>query len=452
MITHFLLRRVSPFPRVKLRVGRRNGACGNPKNRVKRRHRIEPTIETEHVFVEVGLQVLWLDTAMMRSLDPSFQVAENEMDHGQMRLGFVGVAAERQRLMVVSHFWKARVASPAIGAEDGAARNVVFNEAGKRIGAAVGHDTKSQTSCIDAALVLLAVVSARPNLYRPDDKSLVMDAATFAACLAADHAFVNFDRMLAANGIALWANHASAELVKYLKGSLITREPKLTLELNGALAGGLRGHQVRAPKPCRERRMARLHDGSGRQRCIGFASTTSQHDRRARSETVRLSYKPALWTRKSLRPANGFKVTSASRIVRENPLKLRKRSGEAANVHGCDNGTALSLCQATGYASVGDILRPRYRTCSLKVDPRHSIAHDECPLLRNRAVSPSFNERPLFARDRPKPPVCFQPGMAIVGPRAATALGPLRGRKPPKATQVVIVLEGRIADNARDGS
>jgi hypothetical protein len=315
---------------------------------VKRRHRIKPTIESEHVFVEVGLQVFRFDTAVMRSLDPGFQVAENEMDHGQVRLGFVGVPAERQRLMAVSHLGKAGVASPAIGAQRGAKCDVVFDKANESIGAAIRYDTKPQPSRIDAALVLLAVIRERPNLYSADHDRLVMDSATFAACLAADQAFINFDRMLAANGIALGANHTGAELVEYLKGSLITRERKLALELNGGLARGLRGHEIRAPKPCRERRVARLHDGSCRQRRVGLASATSQHDRRASCETVGLSYKPALRTRKSVRPPNGFKVASASRVVGEDPLKLGKRSGEAANVHGCDNGMVLSLCQATG--------------------------------------------------------------------------------------------------------
>jgi hypothetical protein len=292
--------------------------------------------------------VFGLDTAVMRSLDPSLQIAEYEMDHGQMRLSFVGVAAQRQRLMAVSHLWKAGVASPAISAEDRAARNVIFDKAGGRIGAAVGHDTKPQSPCIDAALVFLAVIRARPNLYSANYDRLVMSSATFATCLAADQAFINFDRMLAANGISLWANHTGAELVEYLKGSLITRERKLALELNCALAGSLRGHEIRAPKPRRERRMARLHYGSSRQRRVGLAATTSQHDRRASCESVRLSYESALWTRKSIGPANGFKVASASRVVRENPLKLRKRSREAANVHGCDNGRVLSPCQATG--------------------------------------------------------------------------------------------------------
>src|ERR1700682_5744509 len=57
--------RMSPFSRIKLRVSRRDRASGNPENRVKRRHRIKATIETKHVLVEVGLQVLRLNAAMM---------------------------------------------------------------------------------------------------------------------------------------------------------------------------------------------------------------------------------------------------------------------------------------------------------------------------------------------------------------------------------------------------
>jgi hypothetical protein len=315
---------------------------------VKRRHRIKPTIEPEHVFVEVGLQVFGLDTAMMRSLDPCFQVAENEMDQGKVRLSFVGVAAERQSFMEISHLGKAGIAGPAISAQDGAERNAVFDEAGKRIGAAVRHDAKPQTSGIDAASMFLALIRARPNLYCADYDGFMMDAATFAARFAADHAFVDLDGMLAANGIALWANHASAELVEYLKSRLVATETKLALKLDRRLSGRLRGHQVRGPKPSRERRMARLHYGACRERRVGLASTTSQHDRRASCETVGFSYKPALRTRKSVRPANGFKVASAGCVIGKNPLKLRKRSWEAANVHGCDNGRLLSLCQATG--------------------------------------------------------------------------------------------------------
>jgi hypothetical protein len=339
--------RVRPLPRIKLRVSRRNGAGRNPENGVKRRHRIKPTIETEHVFVEVCLQVFGLDTAMMRAFDPCFQVAENEMDHRQVRLSFVGVSAERQCLMAVSHLGKAGVASPAICAYRGTKRHVFFDKAGKRIGAAVRHDTKPQSSRIDAVPVLLTVILTRPNLYSTNHDRLVMCAATFASRLAADQAFINFDRMLAANGVALGANHTGAELMEYLKGRLVATESKLPLELDGGLSGDLRGHEIRAPKPRRERRMARLHDGTGRQRRIGLAGAATQHHRRAGSEAIWLADNSTLRARKAIRPPNGFKVASASRIIGKYPLKLRKRSWEAANVHVRDNRRILSLCQAT---------------------------------------------------------------------------------------------------------
>jgi|ERR1700691_6230523 hypothetical protein len=327
------LRRMFPFPRVKLRVRRRDGASGNPQNRVKRCHRIKPTIEPEHVFVEVRLQMFWLDTAMMSSPDPSFQVAENKVDHGQVRLGLLRIAAERQCLMAIPSLSKSWVASPSIGAQDRAKRHVVFDKAGKRIGAAIRHYAKPQPSCIDAAPVLLAIVLARPNLYRSDHDGLVVSAAPFTARLAADHAFIDLDGMLAADGVSFGANHARAELVKYLESSLITRERKLALKLNGRLARDLRGHEVCAPEPRRERRVARLHNGSRRQRRISFAATAAQNYRRASCETIRLAANAAFRTGKSIRPANGLKIAGASRIVRKDPLKLRKRSGEAANVH-----------------------------------------------------------------------------------------------------------------------
>ncbi len=72
---------------------------GNPENRVKRGHWIEPAIEAEYIFIEVGLQMFWLDTPMMGSLDPSFQVAENEVDHRQVSLRLIRVTAKFQRLM-----------------------------------------------------------------------------------------------------------------------------------------------------------------------------------------------------------------------------------------------------------------------------------------------------------------------------------------------------------------
>ena len=74
-----LLRRMCPFPGIQLRIGRRDGASGDPENGMKRGHWVEPTVETEHIFIEIGLQMLGFDTAMMGSFDPRFHIAEDEV-------------------------------------------------------------------------------------------------------------------------------------------------------------------------------------------------------------------------------------------------------------------------------------------------------------------------------------------------------------------------------------
>jgi hypothetical protein len=70
------------------------------QNGVKRGHRVEPTIETEYVC----LKMLSLDTATMCSLDPTFQITENAVDHCLVRFGLVGVAVKRQHVMAISDF------------------------------------------------------------------------------------------------------------------------------------------------------------------------------------------------------------------------------------------------------------------------------------------------------------------------------------------------------------
>ena len=64
------------------------------------------------------------------------------------------------------------------------------------------------------------------------------------------------------------------------------------------------------------------------------------------------------------------------------------------------------------------LTRQKSRSATPYVDRRRSTAHDECPQPRNCDVRPAFNERPLFALDRPKLLVCFRPLLDPV-PRAA---------------------------------
>src|SRR5208337_2709488 len=242
-----------PLPRVKLRISRWNNPRRNPQNGVECSHRIEPAIKPKHVFIEVGLQMLWFNTAMMRSLDPGFQIAENKVDHRQMGFCLVWIAAEHQRLMAVPHLGKPLVPDPSICANGGAKRNIIFNEVHKLFGASIWHDAKPQAPGIDTARARLTVVLTRPDFDSADYGGLVMHATPFSARLTADVTFVYFNRVVAPDGVTLWANHASAEFMEDLKGRFIAAKRELALELNGRLTGCLRGHKVSAPKPCRER-------------------------------------------------------------------------------------------------------------------------------------------------------------------------------------------------------
>jgi hypothetical protein len=292
--------------------------------------------------------MLWFNTTMMRSFDPGFQVAENEVDHWQMRFCLVWIATENQRLMAVPNLGKSLIPDPSIGANEGVRCNVIFNEASNHFGAPICHDAKPQPPGIDAARAHLAVILTRPNFDGANYGSLVMRAPSLSARLTADKAFIYFNRVIASDGVALGTNHARAEFVENLKGRLIAAECKLALELNGGLAGRLRRHEIRAPKPCRKRRMARLHDSASRKRCVSLASTATQHHRRARLKPIGFFDKPAFGARKSFWPAGGLKVAGTSPIIGKYSLKFWKGSRKTAYVHGYEYSNPTRKCQATG--------------------------------------------------------------------------------------------------------
>ena len=73
--------RVGPFPGVKLSIGRRNGPRRNPQNGVEGIHRVEATVETKYELVEISLQMMRLDPAVMGAIDPRLQIGEHKVDH-----------------------------------------------------------------------------------------------------------------------------------------------------------------------------------------------------------------------------------------------------------------------------------------------------------------------------------------------------------------------------------
>ena len=78
--------RMLPGSGVKLCVGRCGDVARDAEQGTEGVERIEPPVEAEGEFVEVGLQVLVTDP-VMDAVQPRFQVCEDEMDDWQILLG-----------------------------------------------------------------------------------------------------------------------------------------------------------------------------------------------------------------------------------------------------------------------------------------------------------------------------------------------------------------------------
>lgn len=340
-----------PFPGVKLRVGRGNGPRRDPQHGVEGIHRVEPTVEAEHEFIEVRLEMVRLDTTMMGTVDPCFQIAKNEMDHWEVRLCLLRVAIERQRLMVVSKARQLPVTHPSVSADRGAGGDILRNKGGERVGVAAGErgwlsgdHAETETAGVDAALMALVVSLARADFHGANHGGLVMDAASLPFRLAAHVGLVNLDGVAAANHIPLGTHHARTELVEDLERGLVAGKAKLPLELDSTLSGGLGGHEVGAPKPRRKGCMARLDDGSGCQGRVDLAGSATEHRRGAGGESIGFTDDSALRASEAIRPAHSFQVAGACAVVRKDALKLWQRSRE---FHERDDNADRPFCQAS---------------------------------------------------------------------------------------------------------
>src|SRR5215471_19656945 len=90
--------------------------------------RIEPPVEAEGEFVEVGLQVLVTDP-VMGAVQPRFQVCEDEMDDWQILLSDLRIAAFRDGKVFVAALAEPGVAAPVVGDERRARHNGTLDEA-----------------------------------------------------------------------------------------------------------------------------------------------------------------------------------------------------------------------------------------------------------------------------------------------------------------------------------
>ena len=100
---------------------------------------MEATIKTEHVFIEIGLQVLHLNAPVMRPEYPCLEVRKHLVNHRKVFFRVSGIAVHYHRIMLVSQARQFIVAGATI-AKNRRWGYVLFNELGKYGAATVGNN------------------------------------------------------------------------------------------------------------------------------------------------------------------------------------------------------------------------------------------------------------------------------------------------------------------------
>lgn len=78
---------VLPLARIQAVIGRAFAIGPDAQERAEGVERVEAAVKPERELIQVGLQVLVADRAVVRPGQPSFEVAENQVDDGQVFFG-----------------------------------------------------------------------------------------------------------------------------------------------------------------------------------------------------------------------------------------------------------------------------------------------------------------------------------------------------------------------------
>src|SRR6201998_478428 len=126
---------------------------------------------------------------------------------------------------------------------------------------------------------------------------------------------------LTTDAVATGSDHPGAVFVEDLARRLVAGQAKLALELDGRDAWRMARNEVGGPEPDRQRRAGPLHDRARRQSILPLTLAAPQNLRPV-GEAVGCAGFAAPFADEPVAPADGFKVSSASRIVRKQALEL----------------------------------------------------------------------------------------------------------------------------------
>src|SRR3954462_12031157 len=218
-------------------------------------------VEAEDVLVQVPLQVLRADGAVMGAEQPALGEGEHEVDRRQPeRRGSPG-PGEVDRLVAVALGGEAVVAAPAVGRDLGRAADVAAEEALEARGPGGGHRLPAQ------AAQPPSLALAAPALDRAgDDRLAGRPAPRLAGPGAADQGLVGLHAP--AERLAISRHHGAADLVQPSPGGPVAAEPHLPLQLHGGDAALAGGDEVDGEEPACQAGLGLLEDRPGQERVL----------------------------------------------------------------------------------------------------------------------------------------------------------------------------------------
>ena len=321
---------VLPVAGVKFGIGRRLDPSCDSEQRSEGIERVETSIEAEGELVEVGLQVLGADT-VMGAVEPGFQVAEDEVDHGHELFGDLGITAFGNGVMVIAELSEAAIAAPVIADDQCARHDGALHEPAQRVGATVRRDSQPDSPSVPTilALILRSAGLAVADFDGAGHKRFVMYPTPFSACLAADPDFIDLHmvRRLPPNFVLVRSNHGGSKLVKNSKCRFVALQVELPLQLDSRYARSLADCQIGCPEPRAQGTVTALHDGANQQAGLATAGTASQYPRPS-GEAEGLSDNAAIRANEAIRPAGSLKVGGARGIIGKQPLEFGERLGK----------------------------------------------------------------------------------------------------------------------------
>ena len=133
-------RRVFPSSLVNPVIGRAFAVRPDAEQRAECIERIEPAIKAERELIEIGLQVLRLDAAMVRPLKPRLQVRKNEVDNRQIFFRDLGIISLDHRQVRIAALGKRIIRAPSVRDDHRTGLDCLFHETAQRLGGAIGND------------------------------------------------------------------------------------------------------------------------------------------------------------------------------------------------------------------------------------------------------------------------------------------------------------------------